>query len=155
MKPLLFAAATAAALLATAPAFSQGAPAPPPADHGTPANIMAGGDQGFRIDDPRRDIGQCFNGRSVVSASRGAGDSLYVQPKAGAVFRLSLASSCADLTAADLTAASKLTVRSAGSNVCAGAPATVKIETPAGARTCAVRMVRRLSGREVASLAGR
>lgn len=151
MKPALFATAAAALLLAGAPAFTQDAPAPAP-DSGTPANHIGQAADRFRIDDPRRDIGQCFNGRSVVSASRGAGDLLYVEPKAGAIFELRLAKSCDGLTAADLVAASKLTVRSDGAVVCAGIPATVKIQTPEGAKSCAVRVVRRISDAKLASL---
>lgn len=151
MKPLLFAAATAAVVLAGAPAFTQSAP-PQPADNGTPRNEMAGADQWFRIEDPRKNVGQCFDGRGVVAASRAADNALLVQSRGGAIFRMRLSDSCDGLTAAELAAATKLTVRSNGSQICAGIPATVKIETPAGARSCKVRMIRRLGGDEVAAL---
>lgn len=149
MKPTLLAAAIAAAVLAGAPAFAQNAPAPSPAPQFVvpPSNYLDLRDSPFNAADPRRDVGQCFNGKLITGANRSGARTVYVQEARGAIFRLKLADDCQALAAAQ-----KLTVRSDGDLVCGGVRATMRVQTPAGFKSCRVAHVRRLTAGEVKAL---
>lgn len=144
MKAIPLLAATAAVVMA-APAFAQDAPAPPPSTGTAEPNFLSFKDAPFLLDDPRRDDGQCFNGRTVVGMSR-AGDTLYLQAKGGRVFRMKVVDDCPALDGAD-----KVDVRSDGAQVCSGVSATLRVKTTTGFKSCRVNYVRRVNGADVAT----
>ena len=109
------------------------------------ANVLSFKDAPFSLDDPRRDDGQCFNGKTVVGMSR-AGDTLYLQEKTGRVFRMKVVDDCPALDGAD-----KVDVRSDGAQVCSGVSATLRVKTATGFKSCRVNYVRRVNGADVAT----
>lgn len=136
MKPVLFLAA-AALLSATSPAV---------ADNGqrfdARAQMQAYGPG------PWRPEAQCFRGTSIAGVTRAGDRTVYVQSKAGAIYRLELASDCAALDQAR-----KIAVRGdGGPAVCPGAAADLVAQTPAGAKQCRVAEVRRMGPSDLAAL---
>lgn len=147
MRPVLFLAAVLS--LAAAPAFSEPA-APPPSNYIPPYPPTSWQDSPFYgLTISSQTTLQCFNGRTVVGASRSGETTVYVQARAGGIFRLEFAEACGALHRAQ-----KLRVRASGGDVvCADDRATVVLQTPAGPQRCKVDRVRHMNRTDVAALA--
>lgn len=136
MRPVLLLAATLAGL-AAAPAL---------ADNGQVQHydIMAG------LPSAPRAPG-CFSGRYITGVSRADDRAVYVQTRAGGVYRLELASQCKALSVAH-----DVSLRAWGTwSICPGGRAELVAATPGGEKRCRADEVRPLNADEQAELAGR
>lgn len=136
MKPALFFAA-AALLSVTTPAVADNGQR---FDEGAQLRAYGPG--------PWRPEAQCFRGTSIAGVTRASDRTVYVQSKAGAIYRLELAGDCGALDQAR-----KVTVRGDGGfAVCPGTAANLVAQTPTGAKQCRVAEVRRLGPSDLAAL---
>jgi hypothetical protein len=130
--------AAAAALLSTGPAQ---------ADNGQRFDYAAQA-AAYANTLPRDVAPACFNGQYVTGANRSGPTTLYVQSNEGGIYRLKMADDCAALDSA-----SKLTMRSNGSDIiCPGEAVEAIAWTPAGAQQCRVKNVHHVTGRERTAL---
>jgi hypothetical protein len=136
MKPVLFLAAAALLSVTTAAAADNGQRF----DEGAQLRAYGPG--------PWRPEAQCFRGKSIAGVTRAGERTVYVQSRAGAIYRLELAGDCAALDAA-----TKVTLRGDGGlAVCPGTAADLLAQTPAGPKQCRVAEVRRMGPSDLAAL---
>lgn len=146
MKAVLLIGAMSAMALIAVPASADNQAAPPQAnvfDWRAQAEAFPNGGS------PPNIAKQCFNGKSIAGVNRSGAQTLYVQSQQGGIYQMRLTNDCEGLNGAE-----KLSVRANGVDlVCPGDNAELVARIASASKHCRVTDVRRLTAKEVSTLA--